>query len=237
MPILQGLSNGVRMDVIVRMRPSIFGWPRTPLSGNGSGSRRNQSPSGLGERDTGGCPAVQKAAGGREEKLFQNFLGMLVVLDDEVQLRYYRLQKTSEGSISLQPGNRGAVSAPTAVGTGIDRREPIELSRLIDIINERFGTDFKPADQLFFDQIKEEAVAGSNIQQAAIVNSLENFGYVFDKALEDKFIDRMDQNQEIFARYMNNKDFQKVVADWMRKQVYEQIREDSKGGPATAQGA
>ena len=43
-----------------------------------------------------------------------------------------------------------------------------------------------------------------------MVNSLENFGYVFDKALEDKFIDRMDQNQEIFARYMNDKDFQKA---------------------------
>src|SRR5271157_1278815 len=35
-----------------------------------------------------------------------------------------------------------------------------------------------------------------------MVNSLENFGYVFDKALEDKFIDRIDQNQEVFARYM-----------------------------------
>ena len=82
-----------------------------------------------------------------------------VVLDDEVNLKYYRLQKTSEGSISLQAGDRGSVSAPTAVGTGVDRHEQVELSRLIDKINERFGTEFKPADQLFFDQIKEEAVS------------------------------------------------------------------------------
>ena len=40
-----------------------------------------------------------------------------------------------------------------------------------------------------------------------MVNSLENFGFVFDKALEGKFIDRMDQNQEIFARYMNDRRF------------------------------
>jgi hypothetical protein len=50
--------------------------------------------------------------------------------------------------------------------------------RLIDIVNQRFGTEFKPADQLFFDQIREEAVADSHIQQAARVNSLENFKYV-----------------------------------------------------------
>jgi type I restriction enzyme R subunit len=52
-----------------------------------------------------------------------------------------------------------------------------------------------------------EAVSDSAIEQAAMVNSLENFGYVFDNALEDKFIDRMDQNHEIFARFMNDKDF------------------------------
>ena len=60
-----------------------------------------------------------------------------------------------------------------------------------------------------------------------MVNSLENFGYVFDKALEGKFIDRMDQNQEIFARYMNDPDL-KVVAEFLRKQVYEQIRAEAK---------
>jgi type I restriction enzyme R subunit len=155
-----------------------------------------------------------------------------VVLDDEVNLKYYRLQKTSDGSISLQAGDRGSVSAPTAVGTGVDRHEQVELSRLIDRINERFGTDFKPVDQLFFDQIKEEAVSDTAIQQAAMVNSLENFGFVFDKALEGKFIDRMDQNQEIFARYMNDKDFQKAVAEWMRKEVYEQVRKEA--APAIA---
>jgi type I restriction enzyme R subunit len=34
----------------------------------------------------------------------------------------------------------------------------------------------------------------------------------------------MDQNQEIFTRYMNDKDFQRLVSEWMRKQVYDQVR-------------
>lgn len=37
----------------------------------------------------------------------------------------------------------------------------------------------------------------------------------------------MDQNQEIFTRYMNDKDFQKAVAEWMRKEVYEQVRKEA----------
>jgi hypothetical protein len=101
------------------------------------------------------------------------------------------------------------------------------LAGQVSVVAAEVGTDFKPVDQLFFDQIKEEAVSDTAIQQAAMVNSLENFGFVFDKALEGKFIDRMDQNQEIFARCMNDKDFQKAVAEWMRKEVYEQVRKDA----------
>ena len=84
----------------------------------------------------------------------------------------------------------------------------IELSKLIDILNERFGTEFKPGDQLFFDSIREDAVADTNLRQAAIANTMENFGYVFRKALEGLFIDRMEQNEEITAKFMNEKDFQ-----------------------------
>ena len=138
--------------------------------------------------------------------------------------RLYRLQKISEGSIRLEPRGSEQVSGPTAVGTGMAHKIEIELSRLIDILNERFGTEFKPADQLFLDSIREDAVADSSIRQAAVANTLENFGYVFLKALEGLFIDRMDQNEEITAKFMNEKEFQNVVGQHLMKQVYEQVR-------------
>jgi type I restriction enzyme R subunit len=146
--------------------------------------------------------------------------------DDEVALKYYRLQKISDGSIQLEAGKGGEVAGPTAVGTGIARGERIELSKLIDILNERFGTDFKPADQLFLDSIREDAVADEGIRQAAMANTMENFGYVFLKALEGLFIDRMEQNEDITARFINDKDFQDVVGKHLLRTVYEQIRSE-----------
>ena len=110
------------------------------------------------------------------------------------------------------------------MGTGIARGEEIELSKLIDILNERFGTEFKPGDQLFFDSIREDAVADTNLRQAAIANTMENFGYVFRKALEGLFIDRMEQNEEITAKFMNEKDFQNAVTKHLLEQVYKEIR-------------
>jgi type I restriction enzyme R subunit len=146
--------------------------------------------------------------------------------DDEVALKFYRLQKISEGTIALTPGEGGAVSGPTAVGTGKSNETEVELSRLIDLINDRFGTEFKPADELFFNQIQEEAVADESLRQAATANTMENFRFVFQKALEGLFIDRMEQNEELFARYMNDPEFQKLVGEHLLRQVYTQIREE-----------
>jgi type I restriction enzyme R subunit len=150
--------------------------------------------------------------------------GPIYHFDDEVALKYYRLQKISEGSIDLVKGRGGEVQGPVEVGTGEDHKQKIHLSELIEILNERFGTEFKPADQLFLDSIREDAVADSNLRQAALANTMENFGYVFLKELEGLFIERMDQNEEITAKYMNERDFRDVVGRHLLKQVYEQIR-------------
>ena len=161
-------------------------------------------------------------------KLPKRNIGPAYNFDEEIKLRYYRLQKISEGAINLQAGKGGEVSGPNEVGTGISHGEQIELSRLIDILNDRFGTDFKPADQLFFDSIREDAIADSSLRQAALANTMENFSYVFLKALEGLFIDRMDQNEEITAKYLNDKDFQATVGQKLLKDVYEQVRNTNK---------
>jgi len=152
--------------------------------------------------------------------------GQKYAFDDEVALKFYRLQKISEGSIKLDTGETVPVSGPTAVGTGKSKDTQVELSKLIDTLNERFGTDFTQADELFFLQLREEALADEGLRKAAEANTIDNFRYVFVKALEGLFIDRMEQNEELFAKYMNDGDFKKLVSEHLLKQVYEQIREE-----------
>lgn len=157
-------------------------------------------------------------------KLPRGDRGPIYQFDDEVALKFYRLQKISEGSIDLEAGKSEPISGPTSVGTGVARGDEIELSKLIDQLNERFGTEFKPGDQLFFDSIREDALADGNLRQAALANTMENFGYVFRKALEGLFIDRMDQNEEITAKFMNEERFREAVSQHLLKDVYERIR-------------
>ena len=144
--------------------------------------------------------------------------------DDDVRLEYYRLQKISEGSISLRDGKAEPLDGPTEVGSGMVREQPVPLSRLIDVINDRFGTEFTEADQLFFDQIIEAAVADEGLRQAAQANPEDKFALVFQRVLESLFVDRMEQNEDIFARFMNDAGFQQTVASWLISEVYKKLR-------------
>jgi type I restriction enzyme, R subunit len=159
-------------------------------------------------------------------KLPRRRAGPAYNFDDEVRLDYYRLQKISEGSISLKEDTARALDGPTEVGTGMVREDPVALSRLIDIVNERFGTDFNQADQLFFDQIVEAAMADEALKQAAAVNPEDKFELVFKNLLESLFVERMDQNEELFARFMNDAAFQKVVTGWLASEAYKRLRGD-----------
>ena len=150
--------------------------------------------------------------------------------DDEVALKYYRLQKISEGSICMESGANYSVNGPTAVGTGASHDELVELSQLIDVLNQRLGTDFTPADQLFFDQLTEEAITNPDLMQAAAANAFDNFQIKFNKSFPDIMIDRMEGNQDIVARFLNDETFKQIVMQIVARQVYDQIR---AGGEAT----
>jgi type I restriction enzyme R subunit len=144
----------------------------------------------------------------------------LIDISDDVELQFFRLEKISQGSIDLNQGEATALKGSTDVGTGqTDSTAPV--STLVDELNEVFGTDFTIADQLFFDQIKETALRSEKIIQAAKANSRENFAAFFERMLEDLFIERMDGNEAIFNRVMNDDEFRKVAAANLLNVIYE----------------
>lgn len=152
-------------------------------------------------------------------------------IEDEVALRFYRLQKISEGSIDLNQGEAEPLKGPTEVGTRRADDKEVPLSQLVDKLNDRFGTDFKQADQLFFDQVAEAALENETLKTAANVNTLDNFKHVFDRMLEGLFIDRMEGNEEIFDRIMNDPQFRDLASAHLVREVYERLRDTKSAKP------
>ena len=129
-------------------------------------------------------------------------------------------------SNGLRPYLANEESRVTWLGT-----VPERLS-LTDILNERFGTNFTQADQLFFDQIQEEAIESERLQKAAATNSKDDIRYVFEKAVEGLVIDRMESNEEIFGKLMADGDFRKLAVEHLLHKVYGTLTKAMERPPA-----
>ena len=151
--------------------------------------------------------------------------GQAFVLDDEVALRFFRLQQMTEGSIDLSYGEADPLKGPTDIGTARVKDEEEALSSLIDRLNERFGTNFTEADQLFFDQIRASAENNEHIAEAARANNLENFTSYLDRMLDELFIARMEGNAGIFSRVMTDSAFRSAAHEHLALEIFRRVRE------------
>ena len=151
--------------------------------------------------------------------------GQAFVLDDEVALRFFRLQQMTEGSIDLSDGEADPLKGPTDVGTAQVKDEDVTLSSLIDRLNERFGTNFTDADQLFFDQIRASAENNENIAEVARANSFKNFASYLDRMLDELFIARMEGNEEIFSKVMTDTAFRSAAHEHLASEIFLRVRE------------
>ncbi len=134
----------------------------------------------------------------------------------------------SENSITLEAKGEIPIDTTTEAGIGRPKDEKAKLSEIIDVLNDRFGTDFDEADKLFFDQIETELFNDEKLKRQAKNNDIENFKYGFEEKFIHKLIDRMDDNQKIFDKVMDSSDFKKTVQEWLLKKLYKRFNEDEE---------
>jgi type I restriction enzyme R subunit len=154
-------------------------------------------------------------------------------LQGDVALKYYRLDKINEGNILLL-AEPTPLRSPTDVGTRKAKDVEAKLSEIIDVLNERFGTEFTQADQLLFDQFIEVAKSDEDVVERAMANPLENFELTMKSKIENLMLDRMDGNQEIVNRYLNDPAFQAAAFKALVKRIYGDIRGASSRPPPPA---
>jgi len=56
-------------------------------------------------------------------------------------------------------------------------------------------------------------------------NTIDNFKYGFEDIFIAKLVERMDQNQDIFNKIMDDKTFASVVKEYLLKRVYKRLNE------------
>lgn len=144
---------------------------------------------------------------------------------EEVSLEYYRLKKTKEGSILLDSEPEYGLKPATEAGIRVDKDEKTALSEVIERINERFGTDFKESDKLFFDQVGLDLVEDETIVKQAKTNTFENFKKgKLEEYFYKKLIDRMEQNDVTTNTLLNDKQLaDAVIFEYLARTIFNSI--------------
>lgn len=148
-------------------------------------------------------------------------------LGSEVELTHLRHQMTFSGSLSLT-SEVGEVRSFFGGGKGAQQELELEhLSSIVEILNERFGTDLTDVDKLLLDQFEESWVADDELSNQAKNNTIDNFRLVFDRKFLETIVTRVDANDEIYKRILDDEDFRATVGEFYLRKVYERLREDA----------
>ena len=145
-------------------------------------------------------------------------------LGAEVELTHFRQQMNFTGSLLLS-SEVGEVRSFFGEGKGSQQEPDLEhLSSIIEVLNDRFGTDLTDTDKLLFDQFEESWVADGELADQAQNNSLDNFRLVFDKKFLQTIITRVDANDDIFKKILDDEDFRSALGEFYLRKVYDRLQ-------------
>jgi type I restriction enzyme R subunit len=148
-------------------------------------------------------------------------------LASEVELTHLRHQATYTGLLDLT-SDAGEVRSFPGGGIPGQRLPDMEpLSQIIDTLNERFGLELTETVQLLFDQYERDWLSDPEVIYQARDNTIDNFKLVFDRNFLKTVISRMDENDALFRRILDDPDFQEAIKDFYGTKFYRQAREES----------
>jgi type I restriction enzyme R subunit len=149
-------------------------------------------------------------------------------LGSQVELTHLRLEATYSGALELA-GGTGEVKAFTGDGSDQQRLPDMEpLSQIIDTLNERFGLELTETDQLLFDQYERDWLSDPEVTDQARNNTIDNFKLVFDRNFLKTVISRMDDNEALFKRILDDTEFQEAIKDYYGRKIYHEARESKE---------
>ena len=145
-------------------------------------------------------------------------------LDGDVDLEYYRLQRTSSGAISLDDEADATVASPTAVGTGLAEDDAAPLSEIIELLNDQFSTDFTESDRLFLQQIQEDGLREEAIRETARANDFDKFRLgAFDR-VKQLLIARLAGNDAIVDKCLSDDEFGEFVITGILQSIFDAVQ-------------
>ena len=145
-----------------------------------------------------------------------------VDIDDSVVLTHLRTEiATQSEDLSLDQGTEEPLTPAININSSTGHMDDSELlSRLIEALNERFGTNLTDADRVWFEQQQLHHANNPELKEVAIANDYDNFAMFFEPKIETDLIERHEANEDLFKAFFNQPDFKKMMTEALSRSLY-----------------
>ncbi|HCK88777.1 MAG TPA: restriction endonuclease subunit R, partial [Erysipelotrichaceae bacterium] len=126
----------------------------------------------------------------------------MIDLEDKLQLEYYKLQKTFEGSIQLE--NQSIVFVPASAKGAVSPEEKNPLDEIIEKINEQYKGPFNDSDRVLVSALQSKLMKDSKLKSMAQTSDPQIFAEsifpkAFSTAAQDSYMESQDTYTSLFA--------------------------------------
>jgi len=149
-----------------------------------------------------------------------------VSIDDKLLLEKIKYEKSFEESISLDKDSRGLSGITGTITVNVEEKD--SLSKIIDEINQRFGTNFKEDDKVVVEQIAENMSKDGEVIDFVNENNLDTFKLVNKEKIEDIILQRQEQNNLLFKKIFEDNDFKNEIIEGILNEIYKRVRGKKK---------
>ena len=155
--------------------------------------------------------------------LLPNEPSEMINLEGKLQLEYYKLQKTFEGSIELKE-EAGVYTPASATGAmSPEGKEP--LDEIIEKINEQYKGAFTDADKVLLTALKERLMGDTKLQSMARSSDPQIFAEsIFPKAFGNAAQDSFMESQETYTSLFEDKAKYDAIMHALGSVIYREMR-------------
>ncbi len=136
-------------------------------------------------------------------------------VQQNIDMESFRIQRIRGGKITLErkPGILEPVGTKNNYGPGPEEMET--LSRIIAMLNERFGLNLGPEHRLTLGQMMEKLDGDAALDAAARVNTRENVRLTFDQKVERVIQEIVDSNFDLYKRITDDRAFGEAIKNFL----------------------
>ncbi len=171
----------------------------------------------------------------QEEYLFLSYLlGLLpsdkiepIDLEGKLQLEYYKLSKTFEGTIQLENVDGIYIPAKEKGAQGKQKKTP--LDEILDKINEKYKGKFTDADRVIIDALHQRLLKNDKLAGSAQTTDPTIFTEsIFPTAFGQAAMDSYTEAQDSFASIFEDKSKYNAIMNALAGVIYREMRAQNK---------